>query len=203
MRRSLASWLPLVATPFIALTLEATGRADPITYTTSGWIGTQTGSSGSYLSYNSASGTLMAPWTISLGSIEAQPLPTGIGLTYSQLPFDIKVSFQTPGSSGMESSSLDLQGVINGALNANSSTAKATVTSVQSTGPGTLPFPLSSFDFEPQSIVASGFHGGITPLIGEITSAAVPEPTPLAIMGILAGWAALRLRTRRQASAAP
>ncbi len=197
MRRSLASWLPLLATPVLALTLETTGRAAPITYTTAGWIGTQSGSSDTYLSYNPTSGTLLAPGTLSLGSIAAQPIPNGLGMTYNQLPFDITVTFQPQGSSDLESSSLNLQGVINGAMmGSTSSTAVATLTSVQSTGPGTLPFPISAFDLGPQSISPSGLNGGITSLTAEVTSAAVPEPNPLAIMGILAGWAALRSRSR-------
>jgi hypothetical protein len=198
MRRSLASWLPLLVTPFLALTLETTGRAAPITYTTSGWVGSQSGSQGYDLNYDPTSGTLVLPGTISLGSLAAQVLPTGLGLTYSHVPFEIDVNFQTQGSSGPETSGMKLQGEINGAiLGAMFSNAVATISSVQATGPGTLPFPVSSFDFGSQAIAASGVNGGITPLMGQIS--AVPEPTPLAIVGILVGWAALRSRVRRQA----
>jgi hypothetical protein len=120
------------------------------------------------------------------------------------VPFGINVTFQTQGSSGMESSGLSLQGEINGAIMGNqSSTAVATITSVQATGPDTLPFPVSSFNFGPQAIEPSGINGGITPLMGQITSAAVPEPTPLAFLGILAGWAALRSRLRRETGETP
>jgi hypothetical protein len=202
MRRSLASWLPLLVTPFLALTLESTGRAAPITYTTSGWVGSQSGSQGIDLSYNPTSGTLTIPGTMALGSIAAQALPTGLGLTYEHLPFEIDATFQTQGSSGPETSTLKLQGEINGAImGTTSSTAVATVTSVQATGPGTLPFPVSSFDFGAQAIAASGVNGGITPLSGQVST--VPEPTPLAIVALLAGWAAFRSRVRRQAAVTP
>jgi hypothetical protein len=193
----MASWLSLLVTALIALTCDQTSRAAAITYTTSGWVGTQSGNTGTNLKFASASGTLAPPETIALGSLTAQPLPDGIGLTYNHVSFGINVTFQTQGSSGMVTSGLSLQGEINGAImGTQSSTAMATVTSVQATGPDTLPFPISSFNFGPQAIEPSGINGGITTLTGQV-SAAVPEPTPLAIMGILAGWAALRSRCRR------
>jgi hypothetical protein len=139
---------------------------------------------------------------MALGSLAAQALPTGLGLTYEHLPFEIDATFQTQGSSGPETSTLKLQGEINGAImGTTSSTAVATVTSVQATGPDALPFPVSSFDFSPQAIAASGVNGGTTPLTGQVSS--IPEPTPLAIVALLAGWAAFRSRARRQAAVTP
>ena len=74
----------------------------------------------------------------------------------------------------------------------------ATVTSIESTGPNPLPFPLTSFDvLTPQTLAPSGVDGGTTTLMGEVAEASVPEPTPLAMMAILAIGAALRLGMRR------
>ena len=74
----------------------------------------------------------------------------------------------------------------------------ATITSVESTGPNPLPFSLSSFNvLTPQTLAPSGIDGGTTSLIGQVSSMSIPEPTPLAMIGFLAGWAAYRRFLRR------
>ena len=82
----------------------------------------------------------------------------------------------------------------------------ATVTSIQSTGPNPLPFSLSSFNvLTPQTLAPSGVDVGTTNLAGQVTAMSVPEPTTLAMLGILAGWAAYRriLRCGRGAKTSP
>src|SRR5262249_59445515 len=110
-------------------------------------------------------------------------------LTYHNLPFYIEVAFYPQGQNGPvplgPSSSLAIQGVLNGTVTGTSSSdVVATITSVQASGPGILPFPLDSFNIlAPQTLAPSGINGGITPLIAQV--AAVPEPTPIPLIGLL------------------
>ncbi len=61
-----------------------------------------------------------------------------------------------------------------------------------------LPFSLGSFNvMTPQTLAPSGIDGGMTTLIGQVSAMAVPEPTALAFLGILAVSAALRSGIRR------
>jgi hypothetical protein len=196
MRRSTTRCLLLLVALLIALTFPGTGRAAPITYTTSGDIGTKTGPPIGNFSFNPTSGTVLLPGTFSLGSFSAQALPEGTGLSYSHLPFYINVALQSPGPSGSISSGLSIQGELNGTITGTtSSTVVATLTSVQATGPGMLPFPVDSFNVGPQTLAPSGVNGGMTSLMGQVN--AVPEPTPLAMMGLLAASAGLRAGIRR------
>jgi hypothetical protein len=201
MRRLTTSWLPLVATPLIALAIAPTVRADPIPYTSYGDVGTQAGVPIGNFGFNYALGTLLMPGTFSLGSFQAQPLPDGAGLTYHNLPFFIDVTFYPQGQTGpgayAASSDLSIQGVLNGTVTGTSfSDVVATITSVKAGGPGVLPFPLDSFNvLTPLTLAPSGINGGVTNLIAQVT--AVPEPTPLALMVVLTGLTALRSGIRR------
>jgi hypothetical protein len=196
MRRSTTRWLPLLVTPLFALSLAGSGSAAAITYTTSGQVGALSDHPTGYISFNSTSGTLVTPGVVSLGTFVAQTIPDGLGITFNQLPFTISVVFHPQDSSGLSESKLSIAGVLNGALQGSTtSSVVATVSSVQaSAGPGPLPFPVDTFSVSPQTIAPSEVNGGVTPLMGLVTSAAVPEPAPLALVGMLAGWAALRLR---------
>jgi hypothetical protein len=123
----------------------------------------------------------------------AQPVPDGLGLTYNNLPFYINVTVQPQGQAA---SGLAIQGDLNGSIQGpTNSSVVATVTSIQPTGPGTLPFPVGAVNVGPQALEPSGVNGGVTPFIGQVNM--VPEPSSLAVMGILAGWAAFRLGIRR------
>jgi hypothetical protein len=204
MRRSTTRWLPLLVTPLIVLTFEPTGRAAPILYQSWGDIGATAGVPIGSFDIMPSNGTLLTPGTFSLGSFQARDLPDGAGLTYTNLPFYIHVDFSPQGShSWSDSSELFVQGVLNGTVTGRtSSDVVATLTSVQSTGPSPLPFPLSSVNIlTPQTLAPSGINGGITSLMAQVKASpqppAIPEPTPLAMMGILAVGAGLRLGIRQ------
>jgi hypothetical protein len=149
--------------------------------------------------FNPASGTLPAPGTFTLANFQARPLPDGASLSYTNTPFYIDVMFtdaSRPWLSGL--SSLMIKGVLNGtATGSTYSNVVATVTSVQSNGLNPLPFSLDSFSvLSPQTLAPAGINGGTTAVIGQLTSmpqpAPIPEPTPLALLGILAIGAAMR-----------
>jgi hypothetical protein len=207
MRRSTACWLPLLVTPFLVLTVERTGQAGPIDYTTSGDIGTASGVPIGSFDFNSTSGTMLPPGVFSLGSFAARALPDGAGLTYHNLPFYIDVTLRPQGPPGSGTSvmpsGLSISGMLNGTVTGTtSSDVVATVTSVTQAGSAPLPFSLSSFNvLGPQTLAPSGINGGITSLMGQVNGASppppIPEPTPLALMGILAVGAGLRAGIRR------
>jgi hypothetical protein len=155
-------------------------------------------------SFNATSGTLLGPGTFSLGTFVASPLPEGAGLTYNNLPFYITVWFNSQGPINFSTSSeLSIRGVLNGTVTGSmSSNVVATVTSMQSFGPDPLPFSLDSFNvLTPQTLAPSGINGGNTAFMAQLN--AIPEPGPLAMMGLLAGWAVLRLSLRRVRSGVP
>jgi len=207
MRRSTTRWLPLLVTPLIALAFARTGRAAPIAYSTTGNIGTMAGVPIGSFNFNSASGTLLGPGIFSLGSFAARPLPDGAGLTYHNLPFYINVTFTPQGPPGSGASvipsTLDIQGVLNGTITGTtSSDVVATVAKVTPTGTAALPFPVNTFNvLGPQTLAPSGINGGITSLMAQVSATpqppAIPEPTPLAMMGILAMGVGLRRGLRR------
>ena len=126
-------------------------------------------------------------------------MPNGASLTFTDMPFYISVQFDTNGNSPSDSSFLNIHGMLNGTLTGTSnSNVVATVTSVQATGPIPLPFSLNSFNvLTPQTLAPSGIDGGTTALIGQITALSTPEPTPLALLGILVVGTALRSGIRR------
>jgi hypothetical protein len=200
MRRPTSRWLLVLVLPLIALSLERTGRADPIQYTSFGDIGNSAGVPIGNFGINATSGWLLGPGTISLASFQAQPLPSGASLTYTNLPFYIDVSFYPHTiNSPVDSSALSIQGVLNGtATGASSSNVVATVTSIQTIGQNPLPFSLGSLNvLTPQTLAPSGVDGGTTSLAGQVSSLSIPEPTPLAMMAIPALGAGLRLGIRR------
>jgi hypothetical protein len=207
MRRSTVRWLPLLLTPLLALSFERIGRAERIDYTTFGDIGTTAGTPIGNFDFNPTSGTLLPPGVFTLGSFVARALPDGAGLTYTNMPFYINVMLQPQDTSGsgtpVRPSELSIQGVLNGKITGTlSSDVVATVTSVTQVGSIPPPFDLSAFGvLGPQTLAPSGINGGVTSLMGQVTSAGqpppIPEPTPLALMGILAVGAGLRMGIRR------
>ena len=200
MRRHNSRWLPLVFTTLIALGMTRTGQADPIQFTSSGDIGNPSGTPIGSFQINPSSGYLLGPGSISLATFQAEPLPAGAGLTYTNMPFYINVNFfPQPTNWSVDPSELTIQGVLNGTITGTtSSNVLATVTSITSTGPNPLPFSLSSFNvLMPQTLAPSGINGGTTTLGGQVTSLSTPEPTPLAMMAILSIGVGLRLGIRR------
>jgi hypothetical protein len=203
MRRLTTRWLPLLFTPLIALSFARTVRADPIPYTSSGGLGAAGGSSVGNFSINATNGALFGPGSLQLASFQAPAVPDGATLTFTDMPFYINVDFypanQTPPLPLADLSQVTIKGELNGTLTgATSSSVVASVTSVQSTGPNPLPFSLSSFNvLAPQTLAPSGYGGGTTTLIGQVTALSTPEPTPLALLGILAVGMALRSGMRR------
>ena len=199
MRRLTTRWLPLLVTPLIALNFAPTVRADPIPYSSSGYVGAQGGDPIGNFSIDATSGFLLGPGSLQLATFQAPTVPTGATLTFTNMPFDISVQFDTNGNSPSDLSFLNLQGMLNGVLTgASDSSVVATVTSIQSSGPVPLPFSVSSFDvLTPQTLAPSGIDGGSTTLIGQVSAMSMPEPTPLALLGILAVGTALRSGIRR------
>ncbi len=204
MRRLTTRWLSLLVTPLIALSFARTVRADPIVYQSYGDVGVAGSAPIGSFSLNSTSGTLIGPGSIALATFQAPTVPTGATLTFTNMPFYISVDFH-PDSQNSDASVLSINGMLNGTLTGTSnSNVVATVTSVQTTGPDSLPFSLDSFNvLAPQALAPSGINGGTTTLIGQITAMSTPEPTPLAMLGLLAGWVAYRMVLRRSRRAMP
>jgi hypothetical protein len=198
MRRLTTRWLPLLFTPLVALSFARTVRADPIPYSSSGEVGAHGGTSIGNFTLNATSGTLLGPGSLTLASFQAPTVPDGATLSFANMPFFINVEFQ-PGGQTSDTSELSIHGELNGTLTGStSSSVVATVTSVQSTGANSLPFTLDSFNvLAPQTLNPSGYNGGTTSLIGQVTALSTPEPTPLALLGILAVGTALRSGLQR------
>jgi hypothetical protein len=199
MRRSSRGLLVLLI-PLIAPGLERTVEADPIGYLSSGGIGNASGTPIGNFAITPTNGTFLDPGTIALATFQAQDLPSGAGLTYTNMPFYVSVSFYPqPTNWSVDPSELSIQGVLNGTVTGSSaSDVVATVTSIESTGPNPLPFSLSSLSIQtPLTLAPGGVDGGTTTLMGQITDQSVPEPTPLAMMAMLAIGAGLRLGMRR------
>jgi hypothetical protein len=198
MRRFTTRWLPLLVTPLIALSFARTVRADPIPYTSWGDVGAAGGASIGNFSVNPTNGTLLGPGSLALASFQAPTVPTGATLTFTNMPFYISVDFQPVGQNGLIPE-LTIHGELNGTITGTSSSnVVATVTSVQASGPYPLPFSLDSFNvLTPQTLAPSGINGGTTALIGQVTAMSTPEPTPLALLGILVVGTALRSGIRR------
>jgi hypothetical protein len=198
MRRLTTPWLLLLVTPLIALSFARTVRADPISYSTSGEVGAE-GSNpvGNYI-LDATSGTLLGSGSLALATFQAPTVPTGATLTFTNMPFFITVDFQSGTPKG-NTSALTIQGELNGTItSATSSNVVATATSIQSIGVNALPFSLSNFNvLTPQTLAPGGIDGGATTLIGQVTAMSTPEPTPLALLGILAVGAVLRSGIRR------
>jgi hypothetical protein len=201
MRRLTSRWLPLLFTPLIALGFARTVRADPIPYTSSGAVGAlgaDGGSSVGNFSINATNGALFGPGSLQLATFQAPAVPDGATLTFNDMPFYINVDFHPDGQTN-DNDQLTIHGEINGTLTGGtSSSVVATVTSVQSTGTNPLPFSLGNFNaLAPQTLAPSGYSGGATTLIGQVTALSTPEPTPLALVGILALGTVLRSGVRR------
>jgi hypothetical protein len=200
MRRSSSRGLLVLLIPLIAPGLERTVKADPIGYLSSGDIGNASGAPIGNFAITPTNGTLLDPGTFALATFQAEVLPSGAGLTYTNMPFyiNVSVSSESPNSS-VAPSGLSIEGVLNGTVTgSNASDVVATVTSIQSIGPNPLPFSLNSFSvLGPLTLAPGGVDGGTTTLMGQITDQSVPEPTPLAMMALLAIGAGLRLGMRR------
>ncbi len=198
MRRFTTRWLPFLVIPLIALSFAPTVRADPIPYSSWGDVGGGGAAPIGNFIINSTNGTLLGPGSMALASFQAPTVPSGATLTFTNMPFFISVEFQPNGQNG-PTPELTIQGGLNGTLTGTtSSDVVATVTSVQATGPYPLPFSLNSFNvLAPQTLAPSGINGGTTVLIGQVTALSTPEPTPLAMLGLLAGWVAYRVVGRR------
>ena len=200
MRRLTTLWLPLLMTPLIALSFARTVRADPISYaySSSGDVGSAASNPVGNFTLNAINGSLLGPGSLELATFQAPTVPTGATLTFTNMPFFISVDFHSD-SQNSNTSDLTIQGVINGSITGTTSAdVVATATSIQATGMNALPFSLGSFNvMTPQTLAPSGIDGGMTTLIGQVSAMAVPEPTALAFLGILAVGAALRSGIRR------
>jgi hypothetical protein len=205
MRQPMTRWYILALTPLIVLSLVRTGGADPIQYSTGGDVGNSVGVPIGNFAIQYMNSTLMTPGSFTVASFQAEALPNGASLTYTNMPFYVDVEFKSPQQSSngfSEEAFLNIQGVLNGTVTGSTSSnveATVTSTSLQFTGPNFLPFSASSITFlTPQTLAPSGINRGITPLIAQIALASpLPEPTPLVMMEVLAGWAAFRLVRRR------
>jgi hypothetical protein len=200
MRRSSSRGLLVLLIPLIAPGLERTVRAEPMGYSSSGDIGNTSGEPIGNFAITPTSGTLSDRGTFELAIFQAEDLPSGAGLTYTNMPFYINVSVYPQATNwSVDPSGLSIQGVLNGTVTgSNASDVVATITSIESIGPNPLPFSLSSFSvLGPITLAPGGVDGGTTILMGQITDQSVPEPTPLAMMALLAIGAGLRLGMRR------
>ena len=192
MRRLTTHWLTLLLTSLLALSFARTVRADPIPYTSMGAVGAAGGNPVGNFTLDATNGALFGPGSLELATFQAPAVPIGATLTFTDMPFYINVDFypanQTPPLPLADLSQVTIHGELNGTLTGTtSSNVVATVTSVQNTGPLALPFSLGSFNvLSPQTLDPSGYNGGTTTLIGQVTTLATPEPTPLALLGILA-----------------
>ncbi len=197
--------LIFVLTLSLALNFAQTGGADAIQYSSGGDVGNSAGVPIGNFDISYMNGTLLTPGSFTVADFQAEALPTGAGLTYSNMPFYVDVTFNNPQQTNngfYDEASLNIQGVLNGTVTGSTSSnveATVTSTSLQYTGPSFLPFSASSITFlTPQTLAPSGINGGITPLVASIALATpLPEPTPLVMMEVLAGWAAVRLVRRR------
>jgi hypothetical protein len=210
MWRTSSRWLLLVVSSLVALGTARTAKADPISYWSWGDVGRRAGVGIGGFDITSSQGTLLTPGTFTLATFQAQNLPDGAALTYTNMPFYIDVMFYPQSyNHSAPSSDLSIEGVLNGTITGtDSSNVVATITSVQSTGLGPLPFSLDSFHvLTPQILAPPSINGGTTPLIGQVTSGALrsplPEPTPLALAGLLAGYGAYRVMLRRRKTGWP
>ncbi len=204
MQRATLRVLLCTTTLLVAWSSGRTARADAISFSSWGDIGGTSGTPIGNFAINSTSGTLLGPGSFTLGSFQARDLPSGSGLTYTNMPFFIDVQFTPQGGGSSSVSELQVQGVLNGTVTGTtSSNVVASVTSIQSIGQNALPFPLTAVGvLGPQTLAPSGINGGVTALAGQITSGwNVPEPTPLAMAGLMAALGACRLASRRRAEA--
>ena len=117
MRRYLSRGLHVLLIPLIAPGLERTVKADPIGYLSSGYIGNPTGAPIGNFVIAPTNGTFLDPETFAVATFQAENLPSGAGLTYTNMPFDISVNFYPqPTNSPVDPSQLSIQGVLNGTV---------------------------------------------------------------------------------------
>lgn len=194
----------------LALALPATAGSMPndnplISYSTSGAIGSAGVTGFNAVSFQSAT-AVPAPGStsISLGDFQLAALPPGLTTTYVNTPFTITF---LPYQSTTAGPPIVLEGTLNGTLDGSKSTIVATFADPSATNPTA---PLA------QSFKAGSYAGNLTlsgnrialtnsggsfGVSAEISPAAVPEPTALALL--FAGLSAAGLRRlRRQAPAA-
>ncbi|WP_422931130.1 hypothetical protein [Singulisphaera sp. PoT] len=165
-------------------------QANPVTYTTYGSIDGK--NPGSPISWTSANSSFYMPGSINLGGFNsALNMPDSITLTYDHTPYTIDVFF----GSGATQSQLEINGTINGTITGtSSSTMQASVSSITQVGGNPLPFPLSDFQvLSPQTISATG----PSPFYAYVNYTPVPEPTTLALCGMIVAGLGVRHWRRR------
>jgi hypothetical protein len=168
-------------------------KADPIPQTLSyqslGTIGGTAGVGIGSFTLAPSQGTAEIPGAFTLGTFQAEPLPDGAGLTYTNLPFSIDIQFRDPSSTSSTPPVTDIvvQGVLNGTVTGTqASSVVASITSIeQNWATGTpLLSPTNLMIAVPQLLAPSGINGGVTPLIGQLS---MPDPVPEAATVVLWG----------------
>jgi hypothetical protein len=192
--------------------LATTATATPITngadytYTTSGAVLATwpAGAGQPNIQFQGVSDStgLVAPGSFTLGSFQVGSI-SGPSAQFSSIPFQVTMSFQPKDPSvDMSSAKVVVNGVLNGTIFGNkSSDLTATITGVTGTGP--VPFDLSQLTvLAPQILSPAGVNGGSTALnayLGTLPQPpSIPEPTTLAIFGVVLALAGAR-RLRRSA----
>lgn len=179
-------------------------RAEPITYESFGDVGATAGVPIGNFSINPTSGTLTQPGTLTLAAFQAEALPAGASLTYTNLPFYIEVYFYPQGTGLYDQfSELYVTGVLNGTVTgSNFSDVVATVMSFESPETASPPFSLGSISMPSQVLAPSAVNGGVTELVAVVAGGSeVPEPSVLAMAGLLAGVGIGRVALRRRRAA--
>ncbi len=181
------------------LTAGSSSQADMVTYATTASIdgGAPTYVAGSppnqvSLVFGSAGATVDAPTQINLGTFNTSgTLATATGVTFTNVSFALTV-FHGTGSH-------TFNGVINGTLGANTSTAYLQVNGSLSAVIDGATFSIVSADNNTAgrvNIAPQNTNGGISTIQGFVT--AVPEPSSLAMLAMGGSVAMIGLRSRRR-----
>ena len=194
--------------PVLVLALALPAAADSmsnsnplISYSTSGAIGSAGVTGFNAVSFQSATAIpAPGPASISLGDFQVAALPSGLTTTYANTPFTITF---LPYQSSTAGQPIVLQGMLNGSISGANSSIVATFGDPSSTSPLTQQFQAGSYTgnltLSGNQIALSNSGGSFT-VSAQISPAAVPEPTTLAIL--FAGLSAAGLRRFRRRSAA-
>ncbi|HEU5117638.1 MAG TPA: PEP-CTERM sorting domain-containing protein [Isosphaeraceae bacterium] len=200
MKRTLSSALVMaLGVGGLFFSAGSSSQADMVTYATTASIngGAPTYTQGSppnqvSLVFGSAGGTVNSPTQINLGTFDTSgTLATATGVTFNNVSFALTV-FHGTGSH-------TFNGVINGTLAANSSTAFLQVNGPLSAVIDGVTFSIVSADTGTPgrvNIAPETTNGGISTIQGFVT--AVPEPSSLAMLALGSSVAMIGLRSRRR-----